>query len=110
MRYEIDTDNAVKIFYPDSDVASIYQPHWPNGESWIDAAEASSWAELYIASVVDESAPYAPNARGEQGRAKPTAEQKAVIEAAYQALESAKTLEERQLARQALQSAYEALN
>jgi hypothetical protein len=109
VRYEIDTDNAVKVFYPDSHVASLYQPTWPNGDAWTDAAEAKTWAELYLASINDESAPYAPNARGEVGALKPTAEQKAAIEAAQALMEAATTTEEREAAQALLQAAYEAI-
>lgn len=109
-RYELDTDNAVKVFYPDSDVPSLYQPTWPNGDAWADAAEASAWAVLYLASINDEDAPYAPGARGEIGRAKPTAEQRAQIQAAQAAVEAATTPEERQTAQAALRAVYEAMN
>lgn len=85
LRYELDADNAVKVFYPDSDVASLYQPTWPNGDAWANAAEASSWAELYLASINDEAAPYAPNARGESGAAKPTAEEIEAMKAEFEA-------------------------
>jgi len=108
-RYELDSDNAVKVFYPDSDVASLYQPTWPNGDAWTDAAEATAWAELYLASINDETAPFAPGARGETGRPKPTAEQIATIEAARSALEAATTPEERQAAQAVLQAAYESI-
>lgn len=106
-RYEIDSDNAVKIFYGDETVPSLYQPHFPSGEVWLDAAEATVWAELYIASMNDESAPYAPMARGEEGRAKPTPEQKAAIEAARALMQAATTPEEREAAQDALKAAYE---
>lgn len=109
LRYELDVDNAIKVFYTDSDVASLYQPTWPNGDAWADAAEASAWADLYIASVTDEAAPYAPNARGEAGSAKPTAEQKAAIKAAQDLMQAATTSEEREAAQAALRAAYEAI-
>ena len=109
LRYELDADNAVKVFYPDSDVASLYQPTWPNGDAWTDAAEASAWADLYLASINDEAAPYAPNARGEAGAPKPTAEQKAAIEAAHALMQAATTPEEREAAQEALRAAYEAI-
>jgi len=110
IRYEIGYDNSVKIFYPDSDVPSLFQPHWPNGDAWADAAEATAWAQLYVASINDETAPYAPGARGEAGRAKPTAEQKAAIAAARAVIEAATTPEERQTAQAALRAIYEAMN
>ena len=108
-RYELDADNAVKVFYPDSDVASLYQPTWPNGDAWADAAEATAWAELYILSINDEAAPFAPGARGETGRAKPTAEQRAAIEAAQAAVEAATTPEARETAQAALRAVYAAI-
>lgn len=78
IRYEIEEGtNAVKVFYDGSDVPSLYQPHFPYGDVWADTAEATTWAELYVASVTDENAPLAPNARGEEGLPKPTAEEKA---------------------------------
>jgi len=108
-RYELDADNAVRVFYSDSDVASLYQPTWPNGDAWADAAEATAWAELYLASINDEAAPFAPNARGEAGAPKPTAEQKAAIEAAQALMQAATTPEERQAAQAAIRAAYESI-
>lgn len=82
VRYEIeDGTNAVKVFYDESATPSLYQPHWPNGDAWADASEATEWAELYIASVTDEKAPFAPGARGEEGAAKPTPEEIAEMQA-----------------------------
>jgi hypothetical protein len=76
LRYEINEEtNAVSIFYPDSDVASLFQPDWPDETPWADAAEAEAWAQLYIASVEDEDAPFAPTGPGVAGGPKPTPEQ-----------------------------------
>lgn len=87
LRYEIEEGtNAVKVFYDDSTVPSLYQPHFPSGEVWESAAEATEWAELYVASVLDETAPFAPNARGEAGSPKPTAEEIAAADAQMEAL------------------------
>jgi hypothetical protein len=81
LRYEIEEGtNAVRVFYPDSDVASLFQPDWPDTTPWADAAEAEAWAVLYLASIEDEDAPYAPNTRGEAGKAKPTAEEIAAMQ------------------------------
>lgn len=111
LRYEIEEGtNAVRVFYPNSDVASLYQPDWPDQTPWADAAEAAAWAELYIASIEDEDAPYAPNTRGEAGKAKPTPEQRAAIAAAEAAVQAATTPEERQAAGEALQALYESMN
>lgn len=82
LRYEIEEGtNAIRVFYNDSDVPSLFQPHYPNGEAWADAADATAWAELYVASVLDADAPYAPNGPGEEGAPKPTPEQIAEWEA-----------------------------
>lgn len=71
VRYELEQGtNAVKVFYNDDTIPSLYQPHFPNGDVWTDRAEAAAWAELYLASINDENAPYAPNARGEAGEPK----------------------------------------
>ena len=76
LRYEINEEtNAVSIFYSDSDVASLFQPDWPDETPWADAAEAEAWAQLYIASVEDEDAPFAPTGPGVAGEPKPTPEQ-----------------------------------
>jgi hypothetical protein len=110
LRYEIETGtNAVRIFYPDSDAPSLFQPDWPDQTPWRDTAEATAWAELYIASVEDEDAPYAPTGPGEAGKAKPTPEQRAAIKAAQEALEAATTPEERQAAQAAIRAIYEAM-
>ena len=74
--YTIEQDtHAVRIFQDGSEVASIFQPDYPNTAPWGNAEAASTWAELYIASVEDENAPYAPAGPGILGEAKPTPEE-----------------------------------
>ena len=86
VRYEIEEGtNAVKVFYDDATVPSLYQPNYPGGDAWADAAEAAAWAELYIESIVNEDAPYAPGNRGEEGGKKPTAEEIAAAQAELEA-------------------------
>jgi hypothetical protein len=76
LRYEIEAEtNAVRVFYPDSDVASLYQPDYPNGTPWENAEAAEAWVKLYIASIEDEGAPFAPAGPGMDGELKPTPEQ-----------------------------------
>jgi hypothetical protein len=76
LRYDVEPGtNAVRVFYPDSDVASLYQPDYPNGTPWESAEAAEAWVKLYIASVEDEDAPYAPIGPGMAGEPKPTPEQ-----------------------------------
>lgn len=82
MRYEIEPETfAVRIFYPGADAPSLYQPDYPDQTPWESAEEAETWAKLYIASIEDESAPYAPIGRGVAGEPKPTAEQIAQMKA-----------------------------
>lgn len=103
LRYEIEEGtNAVRVFYPDSDVPSLFQPDWPDMTPWANAAEAEAWAQLYIASVEDENAPYAPNSRGIPGEAKLTAEQKFLLEEARKVVDLAATEEDIQAAQEAL--------
>jgi hypothetical protein len=86
IRYEIEeVTNAVKVFYDDSTVPSLYQPNWPGGDQWADAAEADSWAKLYVASIENEEAPFAPNHPGEEGAPKPTPEEIAAMKAEFEA-------------------------
>lgn len=54
-RFEIDENNAVSIFQDDNVTPIIFQPNWPNGQSW-SASEAQGWAAQYIASLTDETA------------------------------------------------------
>jgi hypothetical protein len=86
LRYEIEPETfAVRVYYPDSDAPSLYQPDYPDQTPWESAEEAAAWAELYIASVEDEAAPYAPSGRGLAGEPKPTPEQIAELKANQQA-------------------------
>jgi lipoprotein-anchoring transpeptidase ErfK/SrfK len=84
MRYEILDNNTVEVFYDDSTVPSLRQPNYPGGEEFADKVDAENWANLYIASVEDENAPFAPNARGEAGATKPTAEEIAAMKAEFE--------------------------
>jgi len=82
LRYEIeDETNAVRIYYPDSDAPSLFQPDYPNTDHWENKEAATAWALLYISSVEDEAAPYAPSGPGIAGEAKPTPEEIAAMKA-----------------------------
>lgn len=111
LRYEIEEGtHAVRVFYPDSDNPSLFQPDWPDQTPWTDAAEAEAWAQLYVASVEDNTAPYAPDGPGQTGRAKPTFEQREAARDAQTAITAATTPEERKIARQALQDLLKSFN
>lgn len=59
-RYEIDDLNVVRIWdleNPNEDnLPFMLQAKWPNGTPWANSAEAASWAEQAILSLVDETA------------------------------------------------------
>jgi len=75
-RYEIEAGtNAVRVYYGDSEVAGLYQPNWPNGVAWESSEQASEWAVMFIESIEDESAPYAPGGPGEDRTPKATQEE-----------------------------------
>jgi hypothetical protein len=75
MHYKILDNNTVEIFYDNADEPLLSQPAYPNGDAFIDKADAVAWALLYIASVEDETAPFAPSKPGELGEQKPTEEE-----------------------------------
>lgn len=49
MRYEIDQDNAVRIYEDGKDVPFVFQPDYPNGTPFEDAEAAAAWADKVIA-------------------------------------------------------------
>ena len=55
--FEIDTDNAIRIWDTenpnDSGAPFMLQPDFPDTTPWADAAQATDWAEVFIASLVD---------------------------------------------------------
>ena len=56
-RFEIDTDNAIRIWdnvtIGEQGAPFLFQPDWPDVTPWSDAAQATDWAEVFIASLVD---------------------------------------------------------
>jgi hypothetical protein len=56
-RFEIDTDNAIRIWDKETigeqGLPFMFQPDWPDVTPWADAAQATDWAEVFIASLVD---------------------------------------------------------
>jgi hypothetical protein len=55
-RYEIDAQKAVRVWddeNPNENGAPFfYQPDRPNGQPWLDRAEAQAWVEAFIAELV----------------------------------------------------------
>lgn len=82
--YTIDQENfCVKVFSEKSTEAFLNQPTWPDGTPWESEQSARSWAQLFIASIEDEAAPFAPASPGSAGKPKPTAEEIAQWQAQY---------------------------
>ena len=56
-RFEIDSNNAIRIWDNDNpnenDAPFMFQPDFPDTTPWADAAQATEWAEVFIASLVD---------------------------------------------------------
>jgi hypothetical protein len=56
-RFEIDGDNAVRIWdnanSNEKNAPFFLQPSWPDSVPWADAAQATDWAEVFIASLID---------------------------------------------------------
>lgn len=73
--YKIKTGNVVEIFQEGSSIPFLRQPHYPNGDAWESKAKAEAWAKLYVASIEDPSAPFAPIGKGLAGEPKPTKEE-----------------------------------
>jgi hypothetical protein len=82
VRYEILEDNTVEVFYDDADAPSLRQPNYPGGDPFDTREEAENWAILYVESVTNPDAPYAPANKGLVGDPKPTPEQVASLELA----------------------------
>jgi len=56
-RFEIDSDNAIRIWDNenpnDSNSPFMFQPDFPDTTPWADSAQATYWAEVFIASLID---------------------------------------------------------
>jgi len=65
-------NNVVKIFTESQTEPVIVQPNWPNGSPWASSQEAEEWANLCIAAMTEQSAPYAPAGPGLSPQPKPS--------------------------------------
>jgi hypothetical protein len=54
-RFEIDTDNAIRIWdnvtIGEQGAPFMFQPDWPDVTPWASLAQATDWAEVFIASL-----------------------------------------------------------
>lgn len=72
-RYEIDEKNAIRVWADGQDAPFLYQPDYPNGDAWT-LEQATVWAETFITSLQDETAPLAGPSAEELFADRPTAE------------------------------------
>ena len=70
MRYEIDENNAVRMYNDGDTVPFMYQPDYPNLDKFDTKEEAKAWAELAMSALLDVTAPHAPIGKGIAGEAK----------------------------------------
>jgi len=60
MKYEIDEQNAIRVYNEGETVPFAYQPDWPDTTPWADADEAKAWAELLIESMQNPDSEFIP--------------------------------------------------
>lgn len=75
-RYEVDENNAVKIFDIDNPNENgapfLFQPDYPNYDPFKNREDAIKWAEDKMAEMLDDNAPLAPLGYGHPKISKPT--------------------------------------
>jgi hypothetical protein len=71
MRYTVDeTTFAINIYADGEDVPFLFQPNYPNGDTFDSVEEATAWAEASIAAHSAEVKVNAPNGKGLAGEPK----------------------------------------
>ena len=73
--YQIGPSNTVLVFVEGQQAPMLAQPAYPNGDAWESTKKAEAWAKLFIASLTDADAPFAPEGKGIAGKPKPTPEE-----------------------------------
>lgn len=63
MYFKINDKFEISIFDDGNSVPFWFQPDYPNGDSFDSLEEATTWAQLAIASY-GENEPYPPNGKG----------------------------------------------
>jgi hypothetical protein len=63
-KYEIDQENAVKIWDlenpNDLNAPFIFQPDWPDTTPWASKEEAEDWAQVFIESLENPESEFIP--------------------------------------------------
>lgn len=66
MKYEIDNNNAIRMWHDGEEVPFLFQPDYPNGTPFADKADAENWAKAKMTELEDINAPEAPSFPGEE--------------------------------------------
>lgn len=72
MRYEVDQQNVVRMWDDLNDEPFLYQPHYPNMDSFDSKQEAEIWAQYKLEELTIKEAPEAPIGKGYEPQPKPT--------------------------------------
>jgi len=56
--FTIDENNAVWGYAPEQEAPCLFQPHRPNGDAWVDVADATAWGEAWVAHMTDPTNPF----------------------------------------------------
>lgn len=75
MRYEINQDNVVEMWDDINPEPFLYQPHYPNGDSFDSKEEAEIWAKYKLEELTIAEAPEAPLGKNLPATPKPTKEE-----------------------------------
>jgi hypothetical protein len=51
--FTIDENKAIWGYAPEQEIACLHQPQHPDGHEWTDVAEATTWAEAWVAHMTD---------------------------------------------------------
>jgi len=70
--YTVNNAKTIEVFAEGQEAPMLRQPHYPNQDAFDTKAEAEQWAQLFITSMTDEAAPFAPIGKGIPGEPKPT--------------------------------------
>ena len=78
--YQVEKETfAIRVYYDGSDIAGLYQPHWPDLTPWSSMEEATEWAKMFVESIEEDAAPFPPNGPNEERIKKPTLEELEII-------------------------------
>ncbi len=72
MRYEVDKNNIIRMWDDVNEEPFLYQPHYPNGDTFDTKEEAEKWAQYKLEELTIAEAPEAPIGKNFDPQPKPT--------------------------------------